>query len=159
MSHIIWASEKEPHLNDFLAKWCSDNIPGHRGFQKPYSTMGVIGDDGKSVLGVMLFHNWDADAGVIEFSGSSVTPRWLCKASLSGMFSYMFDELGCQMVFTRNDPGNAKGSRGLQRMLSSYGFERIILPRMRGRDKDEALHTLTVEAWRNNGFSRKGGTE
>lgn len=112
--------------------------------------MGVA-RDGKPVAGV-VFHNWDADAGVIEMSSASDDARWLSRPVLAEMFGYAFDQMGCQAVVLRVDPGNAR----MDRIARAYGFKRYDIPRIRGRDKSEVIYVLGDDAWRANGFHGRG---
>ena len=148
---IIWGSSQRKELNDALAGWAASHIwnDGRRLPEKCVS-LGVFDDDGQ-IAAAVVYHNWQPAEGTIEFSGASSTKRWLTRPVLWAMFEYPFNQLGCQMTFARIDPAN----RSLARILSAYGFETTVLPRMRGRDKDELLMTLTQEAWLANGFHRE----
>ena len=148
---IIWGSSDRPGLNDALAGWIAARI-WNDGRQLPDKRLclGVFDDDGNVVAGI-AYHNWQPTEATIEFSGASSTKRWLTRPVLWAMFEYPFNQLGCQMTFARIDPAN----RSLARILTAYGFETTVLPRMRGRDKDELLMTLTQEAWLANGFHRE----
>lgn len=106
---------------------------------------------GEEIVAGMVYCNYDKDAGVVEISGAADTPRWLTRPVLHEMFSYAFDELGCQAVVMRVDPGNSR----LDRMLRAYGFTRHDLPRMRGREKAEAIYILGDDIWRANGFHKE----
>lgn len=110
--------------------------------------MAVI--DADKVAAVAVFHAYDRDAGVIQISAASDSKRWLSRPVMLAMFRYAFHTLGCQVAVCRIDPDNA----GLDRILRAYGFERFYIPRLRGRDKGEAVMLLTQEAWAGNGFHR-----
>ncbi|WP_454917428.1 N-acetyltransferase [Xanthobacter sediminis] len=146
MIRTLWASSQTPELNEALALWCARQIGLPRPFAPPYVTMGVFNRD--ELIAVILFNDWSPEAGVIEFHGAGTSPRWLARPVLREMFAYPFERLGCQMVVTRNSIRNTR----LHRQLARYGFQRFLIPRLRGRDEDEIVWTLTDEAWRANGF-------
>lgn len=102
--------------------------------------------DGQQLLAVMVYHNWDPGAQVIEISGAAETPRWLTRPVLRAMYHYPFALLGCQMVVQRN---SAKNHR-LNSMLDRLGFTGHVIKRLRGRDEDEIVFTLTREEWERN---------
>lgn len=142
----VWGDQLNPELNDALANWAAAHIEGIRRGFKPCTTMGVF--DGDELVAVMVYHNFDRPSGVIEVSGAGITPRWLTRAVLHEMFAYPFDQLGCQMIVMRVSENNSR----LLRILTAYGFDHILIPRLRGRDEGERIFTLTDDAWRANGF-------
>lgn len=144
----VWAAHcDKPDLHQALCDFVSLRIWGE---VRPFfvsTSMGVCNADGVIVAGV-IFSNYDAQAGVIEVSAAADTPRWLTRPILRELFSYPFNELHCQAVVMRTDPGNTR----LHRILTAYGFTLYEIPRLRGRDKSEFLFVLTDDAWRHNGF-------
>ena len=151
--NFIWASEREPELNEAFSQWASVRIfKDLRGFGA-CTTMGVF--DGPKLVAVMVYHAFERDFGVCEMSGAAETPRWLTPKVLKEMFAYPFEQLGCQTVAMRV---SAKDRR-LFRILKAYGFSQYILPRLRGRDEDEAIYLLTDDAWRANKFNRRGSLD
>ena len=145
----VWAGASNPALNDALAAWCAQHIGLPRGFGKPYVTMGVF--DGDRLVSVIVYNNWNPEAGVIEMHGAGITPRWLTRPVLAEMFAYAFDGAGCQTAVMRVSERNTR----LLRMLTSYGFDHVLVPRLRGRDEGERIFYLTDDAWRSNRFHRK----
>jgi RimJ/RimL family protein N-acetyltransferase len=134
----------EPHW-----QWASFKLFGDMSGFGPCTTMGVQHDG--ELVGVVVFHNFNRKAGVVEISGVSESPRWLSRSLLLAMFGYVFDKLGCQMAVMRV----AEDDSRLMRILTAYGFDHIHLPRMRGRNEGENLYTLTEEDWRGNGFHKQ----
>lgn len=130
--------------DETVAKFVADLIPQVRahGFGE-CKAIGVIDADGL-LVGGMVFHHWWPEAGTIEFSGAARTAKWLTPHILDRMFSYAFDDVGVQMLITRNSGTNKR----LHRQLAAYGFERFDIPRMFGRDENGVLWTLTEEAFR-----------
>lgn len=110
--------------------------------------------DGR-VNGAAVFHNYNPDAETIEISAAADNPRWLTRPILREMFGFAFDQLACQAVILRCDPANDR----LGRILTAYGFTRYDIPRLRGRDKAEAIFLLADDAWRANGFHKDNGHE
>lgn len=149
--HILWGGGNNPDVNRALGNWCAAQIGLPRPFEDPFTTMGVF--DGETLVAVMLYNNWQPEAGVIEIHGAGITPRWLTRPVMRQMFGYPFNHLGCQMVVMRVSERNAMwNGRGLPRMLKAYGFNDYPIPRLRGRDEGEIVYTLTDDAWRANGF-------
>lgn len=107
--------------------------------------------NGEGPMAAVLFNNWDKDAGVIELVAASDSARWLTRPVLLDMFSFAFDQIKCQAALLRCDPENTR----LARILTSYGFTRHDIPRLRGRDKAEALYILGDDEWRTNGFHKE----
>jgi RimJ/RimL family protein N-acetyltransferase len=113
------------------------------------TAMAVI--KGNDFLGAAIYQNYDHDNGTIEISAASKSARWLSRSNLLEMFTYPFLELGCQAVVLRCDPDDSK----LDRIFKAYGFNRYDIPRLRGRDKSEAIYILGDDEWRNNGFHKE----
>jgi hypothetical protein len=152
--NILWAAADKPEINASLGEWCAREIGLSRGFEQPYSTMGVF--DGKELIAVVLYNNFQPEAGVVEFHGASKDRRWLTRQTLWEMFSYPFLTLGCQMAVTRNSERNEMwNGRGLHRMLDAYGFNHYRIPHLRGRDEAEIIWTLTDTDWLANGFHKE----
>jgi len=129
-----------------VARWVAQHIPGcERGFGN-CTALAVI--DADTLVAGIVYHNYAPAAGVIEISASSTTPRWLTRSVLFEMFSYPFEQIGCQLVAMRIRPSD----KPLRRMLKAYGFSEYLIPRLRGRHEAELVMTLTDDAWRANGF-------
>lgn len=115
--------------------------------------MGVL--DGDGLIAVMLFNNYHPQEGVIEIHGAATDKRWLNRITLKAMFSFPFEQLGCQLVVMRVSERNGMwNGRGIHRFLKAYGFKDYRIPRLRGRDEDEIIYTLTDDDWRANGFHK-----
>lgn len=142
-----WVWPDDGPFNDALAQWCAERIwPGQGRRLSGYRCMGVY--DGQELVAVVVYHNWDRHSGVIEISGASTTPRWLTRKVLTEMYEAPFARLGCQMVVQRNSAENHR----LNSILERLGFTGHCIPRLRGRDEDEIIYTLTREAWEGNGY-------
>lgn len=147
--NIIWGGSREPQLNEALGNWLADQLGFTRPFEPPYSTMGVF--DGERLLSVILYNNFHPEAGVVEIHGAGLSPRWLTKPVLWSMFNFPFNDLGCQVVVMRVSERNTR----LKRILTTYGFKHVTIPRLRGRDEGERVFWLTDDAWKANGFHTK----
>lgn len=140
----VWGDSNNTELNTALADWAKAHIPGiQRGFGD-CTTMGVF--DGAKLIAVVVFNNFDRLKGVIEMHMAAISKLWLTRPVMLEMARYVFDELGCQTAFVRADPGESR----IMRMLLAYGFDRFLLPRMRGRETDEAFYLLHDDEWRQN---------
>lgn len=144
----IWGSARNPEVNEGLATWCAMKVGLDRGFSDPYTTMGVF--DGETLIGVTVFHNYQPQDGVIEISGASASARWLPRGILFEKFSYIFDQLGCQLCVMRVSERNAR----MIAVARKYGFTGYLIPRLRGRDEAEWVFTLADDEWRNSRFHR-----
>ena len=101
----------------------------------------------------VVYHDWDQKAGVIEISAASRHRGWSTPDAIRAVFSYPFDELGCQMIVTRT----ADDNRRVHRIWGALGADRIDVPRLFGRDRGGVIFTLTDEAWRSGKFARDHG--
>jgi RimJ/RimL family protein N-acetyltransferase len=138
---------EDEKVETHLALWAARRIwPGRdnawRDIAAAARVMAVY--DGMNLLAVMVYHNWDPQAGVIEISGAAESPRWLTRQTLHSLYAYPFDMLGCQVVVQRNAASNKR----VNRILKKLGFHPFTIPRLRGRTEDEIVWTLTVEDWR-----------
>lgn len=133
-----------------VAKFVADLVPRvrGRGFGECVA-IGVINSSCQLVAG-MVFSNWWPEANTIEMSGASITPKWMTRGILDRLFSYAFDEVGVQMIVTRNAASNVR----LHRQLQRYGFDRFDIPRLMGRHEDGVIWTLTEETFRASRFHR-----
>jgi RimJ/RimL family protein N-acetyltransferase len=130
-----------------VSQWAADRLGYERGFG-PSEAIGIL--DGEALIGAVVFHNWAPEGGVVEMSAFAADPRWLSKTVLRTVFRYAFDALGCQMVVWRVAPSNNRTCRLAHRL----GFISHRIPRLRGRNEDEFIFTLTDDAWRAGPYER-----
>ena len=147
--NILWAHHSETGPYSALVAFLATRIWG-KARPLPEGTVMAVAR-GNTVIGAALFNNYQPDAGTIEITAAADDARWLTRATLRAMFAYPFAQLGCQAVILRADPANKR----LNRIAGAYGFQRHDLPRLRGRDKAEAIHILTDDAWRANRFHKE----
>lgn len=135
--------------DEIVAKFVATLIPHcQRGFGN-CKTIGVLDREGR-LIGGIVYHHYDPDAGVIEMSGAATDPHWLTRETLARMYGYPFDECGCQMVVMRVAADNER----LLRQLAAYNYSFITIPRLFGRDRDAVLCLLTHEDWIENRFNK-----
>lgn len=152
---IFWGTSEQPEVNRGIAQFVASHIKGcERGFSEPYKTMGMI--IGDRLIGGVVFHDWQPEAGIIELSGASTDRRWIPRSALWPMFSYVFDQVGCQAAMMRVSATNQmENGRGLHRFLKAYGFIEHRIPRLYGRDEDGSVFVLYDDLWRANAFHRE----
>jgi RimJ/RimL family protein N-acetyltransferase len=148
---IVWAPDADHPMNRALGGWIAAQVwDDGTELPEPYRCFGVF-DAGKRLAAAVAFHDWRQRYGTIEFSGAATGKRWLSRAIITEIARYGFDVCGCQLLVSRNDPKDAH----LIRMLTALGFERVAVPRMRGRETPEIVMTLTVEARNASRFIRR----
>lgn len=137
---IIWAPSADSEFNHSLAEWLSEQIYGdERQLKTPNLCFGVF--DGSKLKGAVAFHDWNPRFETIEFSAASRDESWLSRSVIREIARYAFDELGCQLLVTQNDPEDTR----VIRIIKSLGFDQILIPNLRGRGKAGSFMTLTVE--------------
>lgn len=137
---VVWAGPRNPELNEALGQFVAVRIGVSRGFG-PYASMGVV--QGSSLIAAVVFHNWHPEAGVMEMSSASDSKLWLTKPVLNAMFSFIFDESDCQLCVLRVSERN----HVMNRIAARFGFDAHAIPRLRGQNEAEIIHTLTREQW------------
>ena len=124
-----------------------------RGFPDESTAIGV--ERNGELVGGFVFSHWSPEAATIEVSFAGVGRRWLSRAVLHAAFSYVFDQLGCQMAVARTPAGLAHAVR----ICRAYGFRQVQIARLFGRNEDGIISTLTAEDWRANGFHKENAHE
>lgn len=107
--------------------------------------------EGNEVIAAILFHNWQPDEGVVEMTAASVSARWLSRPILRRIFEFAFKGLRCQLAVMRVDPDNKR----MCRIAEAFGFHRYDIPRLRGRNKAEAIFILGDDEWRSGKFFKE----
>lgn len=140
-----------PFWDERVAPWVSRRIWGdERGFGECIA-LGVLSRDRKLVAG-LVFHNWEPEAGLIEVSGAAIDPRWMTRRVMNTALGYVFEIAGCQMVVARQSVKNDNARKAWK----ALGGHEVIIPRMRGREEDGSIITLTDDAWRASRFYEAG---
>jgi hypothetical protein len=138
--------------DELVAEAVAQLIPhvGARGFGNAAKAIGIIDENGR-LIGGLVYHNYDPQAGVIEISGAATNSRWLSRETIRRMYQYPFHTCGCQMIFQRTPADSVK----LLGQLAAYDYTFIKVPRMFGRERDGVLCTLTYEDWCDNRFNKR----
>lgn len=140
MSAIVWAPAADSEFNAALSDWISERIWGDgRQLRTPNLCFGVF--RGSTLQGAVAFHDFDPHSGTIEFSGASADGNWLSRQIIREIARYAFDDLGCQMLVTQNDPDNTR----VIRIIKSLGFDQILIPNLRGKGRAGSFMTLTAD--------------
>lgn len=134
--------------NQTVAQWVASLIGNRARFGENCTAIGVM--DGDKAVGGFVYHNYDPDAGTIEMSAAGIGKRWMTRPVLYGLFSYPFDQLKCQLLYSQVSERN----KPLLRITKAYGFTQVRVPRWYGRDEAAILCSLTDDAWRGNGFHK-----
>lgn len=144
--------EETETIKPHLAAWCANQI----GFTRIWDHCKALAVfDGEELIAVVIYHDWNPEAGVIEISAASTSKRWLTRKVLHEIFAYPFDRLEYQMVVARVSPNNqTDNGRGTTRIFRAYGFDEYRIPRLRGRNEDEIIFTLTDDKWRSKSMER-----
>ena len=136
-----------------LGRWVADRIwPGKNRDFGECQGMAVL--ENEAVIGAAIWHNFDPDAGVVELSAAATSRRWLTRETLDVMFGVPFREWKCQATVFRIHPDD----KPMHRMLTAYGGELFVLPRLRGRHMDEHVFIVTDDDWASNKFNMKAGS-
>ena len=138
----VWGGSNNPEIHDAISKWVSFNSFGFAENAWPDGSSYGILRAGKPIAGV-VYHDYKPSAETVQYSGAAVDRTWLQGPSLHLMFSYMFDDLGCQMVLT----GNAATNTGLHRLLRKLDHKLHVIERGWARHTDLYLWSLTREQW------------
>lgn len=133
---------------DLALPYAAKKLDQPRGFGPCTAAIAVDAKD--SVSAVLVFHNYQPEAGVIEVSAVADDARWAQRSILKDAFNYIYNQLGCQMAAARCDVSNER----VRRLWKAFGADEYVIPRLRGRQKDEAILTLTDDAWRSSRLSR-----
>lgn len=132
-----------------VGEWVAAQL-GQTGFAGYFmSAIGVV--ESGELIGGTAFHNYYPNEGVIEMTSASISKRWLSRAMIDAIFTYVFDLLKCQMVVMRVSENNTV----MVNIAERFKFKGYLIPRLRGRDEGEWIFTLTDDQWRDSPFRRK----
>lgn len=155
MINWAWYGSNNPKERAFLSKWAAEIIwPGGRDLRYFGEQLCLAVADGTELIAVVVYHNYEPEAGVIEMSGAAKTEGlryWMSYDVLREMYRYPFEECGVQLVVHRV----ASDNKRLLRLLGRLGFDFYEIPRLRGRGKNEMVCTLSDDAYQDNEIFRK----
>ncbi len=125
-----------------VAKWVAKRIPGvgDYGFGNCVA-IGVMDKDGNAMCGV-VFHTWQPPFKTISFSIAAASPRWAHRSIIKQLFSYPFDQLGVEKVWTATPSKNTAALRlckgvGMTQEATLYkhfGDDNAIINRLMRKD-------------------------
>lgn len=132
-----------------VGDWIASQL-GQSGFAGYFMcAIGVV--DNGNLIGGTAFHNYYPKEGVIEMTSASINSRWLNRAMLKAIFTYVFEFLGCQMVVMRVSEHNSR----MLNIADRFNFDLYTIPRLRGKNEAEVVCTLTNDQWRSSRFNRR----
>jgi RimJ/RimL family protein N-acetyltransferase len=136
-----------------VAEWVGRRIAhvGSGAAFGPCAAIGVATEDG-SLIGGVVFSNWQPACRSIEASFASETPRWLTRRIIGGILAYPFGQLGCQRM-TAITPRKARAAR---RFLDAFGFKREGLVRKGFGDDDAVISGMLKREWEASRWVRSG---
>ena len=139
--------ESSPVENAVVGRFVSMGIWGDPKAIRDYCSMAVL--DGPSLIAGTLYHEWQPDEGVIQLSSFSLNKRWLTRPVIRAMFHLPFACLGCQLVVLRVSERNT----GMCQIARKFGFSKVYIPRLRGRDEGEFIFSLTDDQWKESPYN------
>ena len=139
--NFLYGNLQNLRLNRILCNYVACRVFNREHDFGPCGSIGVL--QGDRLLGVVVFHNWLPEYGIIELSAAADSPKWLCRRSIKEIMTICFEQHGCQQVVSRMAIEN---TRAIQ-IYDFLGFDTIVLPNMRGSGKHEHLKLLTKEKW------------
>lgn len=116
---------------------------------KEYCSLGFF--DGDELVAGILYHNYYPKEGLIELTTASDSKKWLTKRTIRDIFAVPFDYFNCQICVLRVSNKNDV----MLRIARSFGFSEYVIPRLRGRNENEHVFTLTDDQWQNHKVNRK----
>lgn len=134
--------------DDLAIPYAAKMLDMPRGFGA--CTSGVVVDANSNIAAVLIFHNWQPEAGVIEVTAVAEDAKWAQRGVLKEAFGYIYGKLSCQMAVARCATGNDR----VRRLWKAFGAREYIIPRLRGRNDAETILTLTDDAWKASRFAR-----
>lgn len=144
---MIQFAKSNSELNQNHIQWLKSELDFSRGWDNDRTvSMGVYGD---KLNAVVVYHDYNPEAGTISMSSASQSKKWLDRDVLYHMHSYPFDQIGCQAVLLQVSENNDV----MLRIAKAYGYEMYKVPRLRGRDEAEMICVLAEEVWRESKFT------
>lgn len=137
MSCLVFGFDQE------LADWASRRIPHMRA--RPFGPCRAIGvmrgtdpnDMSAPIMAVAVFHDFHEHERTCQVSVASVTPYWASRNTLRALFSYPFDQLQVNLLWSAMRHTNERAIR----FNEHIGFKRDGVLRHRFGWKDHAVVT------------------
>jgi len=144
----VYASKTHlPDLNAATGSFVSHLCFGMPDQIERFCSMAVFHNGG--LVAGTLFYDWDATAGVLQLTSASTDRRWLTRPVVRAMFTMAFDMIGAQLAVLRVSERNA----GMVAIAQRFGFQGVLIPRLKGRDEAEWIFTLSDDDWRASRYS------
>lgn len=141
MLKTILATETHlPDINRSAGEFASMAIWGKPGHLERFCSVTVLQDE--TPIAAIIMHNWHPSEGVIEITAAGFGP-WQSRRVINEVFGLCFDTMQCQLVVMRVGADDERTIRNSRKL----GFTGYLIPRLRGRNSDEWIFTLTEEAW------------
>ena len=142
MTPVYASNTHLPELNAQTGAFVSQLCFGRPDQIERFCSMAVF--HGDQMVAGTLFYDWDPSARVLQLSSASTDRRWLTRRVVRAMFHMAFDMIGAQLVALRVSEKNT----GMVEIAQRFGFQGVLIPRLRGRDEAEWIFTLSDDDWR-----------
>ena len=147
MTPVYASNTHLPDLNAQTGAFVSQLCFGRPDQIERFCSMAVFHNGG--LVAGTLFYDWDATAGVLQLTSASTDRRWLTRPVVRAMFTMAFDMIGAQLAVLRVSERNA----GMVAIAQRFGFQGVLIPRLKGRDEAEWIFTLSDDDWRASRYS------
>lgn len=138
-----------------VAAWTAERIPHmYGGDFGPCVAIGVT-DEAAAIVGGVVYHNFMPDPiRSIEMSAVGVSPRWLSKRVLSGLFTYPFVQLKCRRVTMVTPERNGAARRFIRR----FGFKQEGVVRKGFGSQHAIIYGMLASEWARSRFNLMAAT-
>lgn len=141
LKYLFANALKTPALNTSFCNFAAQVIFNRPNDFGPCGSMGIFKN--QKLIAAIVFHGWQPEYGVIEISAAATNAAWLSKRIIRQIMAVCFDQHDCQQIVSRMATDN---SRAIQ-IYEFLGFQKVLLPNMRGSGKHEWLMLLTKDQW------------
>ncbi|MEM6602516.1 MAG: hypothetical protein AAF621_00545 [Pseudomonadota bacterium] len=141
-NELIFLKDQQQFIIDFTSCgiW---GLHSKNTFEDNAVAMAVV-NDRKGIIAGVIFHNYNPDAGTIEFSCYAAEKKWLSRKILNQILHYPFDELGLRIVFANF----SEKQKHIKHMAERLGATTHILPDLWGVDEAKIVAILKAEDWK-----------
>lgn len=143
----VYDSEENGYICKAAAQYISDACLD-RGFGA-CQAVGFIRDE--NLIGGVVYHNYDPEAGTIEISAGIDPAYRLTRGEWQDIFDAPFVKMNCQMFYFKV----SKKNKRLRETLKRMGCTEYIIPRMLGRTQAQSILTMSDEAWYASPYSKR----
>lgn len=100
--------------DEYFGHWIQQKLPVLTHL-KDYTAIGILDDSG-TIVGGVLYNNYFGHD--IQMTIATESPKWCSRLILKALFTYPFDQLGCERVTAIT----AKNNKKARKMLERLGF-------------------------------------